>query len=93
MSQHSLKHAVIETSRHGDQGAKVQVVGPFGMLGIVVPAAGNAEHMTEAEKIEALRNALRATEAASEHLEEHLRKIAPEEVDAPQKPHVKLVTE
>lgn len=83
----NLKHAVFETSRHGDQSAKVQIVGAFGTLGIVVPASGNAERMSEHEKVEALRHALAALEHAKERLEEHLRKVDPdgETEDKPEK--------
>lgn len=77
MTPTNIKHAVFETSRHGDGSAKVQIVGAFGTFGIVVPAAGNAPHMTQAQKIEALRNALGAMGDASELLKEHLAKIDP----------------
>lgn len=73
----NIKHAVFETSRHGDSSAKVQIVGPFGTLGIVVPASGHSEHMTQAQKIEALRHALGAMGEASELLKEHLGRIDP----------------
>ena len=81
----NIKHAVFETSRHGDGGAKVQIVGPFGTFGIVVPASGHSEHMSETQKIEALRNALSAMGEASERLKEHLHKIDPEG-ETPHKP-------
>ena len=84
----NIKHAVFETSRHGDGGAKVQIVGPFGTLGIVVPAEGRSERMTEHQKIEALRNALSAMGEASELLEKHLHRIDPhgETPHKPEKP-------
>ncbi len=84
-----IKHAVFETSRHGDHGAKVQIVGPFGTLGIVVPAEGNSEHMSERQAIEALRNALSAMGEASERLEEHLGKIDPDG-STPEKPEGRI---
>ena len=77
MTPTNIKHAVFETSRHGDSSAKVQIVGPFGTFGIVVPASGHSEHMSEHQKIEALRNALAAMGEASELLEKHLDRIDP----------------
>ncbi|MBE7220072.1 MAG: hypothetical protein INR64_16500 [Caulobacteraceae bacterium] len=81
MNPTNVKHAVFETSRHGDQSATVQIVGAFGTLGIVVPASGNAERMSEPQKVEALRNALAAMGEASGLLAEHLRRIDPEGED------------
>lgn len=78
LTETNIKHAVFETSRHGDGSAKVQIVGAFGTFGIVVPASGHAEHMTPGQKIEALRNAHAAMGHASELLKEHLAKIDPD---------------
>ena len=78
MSATDVEHAVFQTSRHGDGGARVQIVGRFGTLGIVVPAAGHAEPMTEAQTVEALRNALVAMGEASERLKEHVGKLDPD---------------
>ena len=85
MTPTNIKHAVFQTSRHGDGSAMVQIVGPFGTLGIVVPAAGHAERMTEAQQIEALRHALAAMGEASERLKEHLDRLDPDG-GAPHKP-------
>ncbi|WP_237477946.1 hypothetical protein [Lichenibacterium dinghuense] len=89
MTPTNIKHAVFETSRHGDGGAKVQIVGPFGTFGIVVPAAGHSEHMSEHQRIEALRNALAAMGEAAERLKEHLGRIDPDG-EAPHKPEKPL---
>ena len=85
MTPTNIKHAVFETSRHGDGSAKVQIVGAFGTFGIVVPAAGNSEQMTQGQTNEALRNALGAMGEASELLKEHLGRIDPNG-SAPTKP-------
>ncbi len=85
MTATNIKHAVFQTSRHGDGSAKVQIVGPFGTFGIVVPASGHAEHMTEAQTIEALRNALSAMGEAAERLKEHVHKLDPDG-ETPHKP-------
>ncbi len=92
MTPTNVKHAVFETSRHGDSSAKVQIVGAFGTFGIVVPAAGHAPHMTQAQKIEALRNALAAMGEASELLEKHLGRIDPNG-SAPGKPEKPIPTD
>lgn len=85
VTETNIKHAVFETSRHGDGSAEVQIVGSFGTFGIVVPASGHSERMTEAQKIEALRNAHAAMGRASELLKAHLDRIDPNG-SAPEKP-------
>jgi hypothetical protein len=89
MNPTNTKHAVFQTSRHGEGSAMVQIVGTFGTFGLVVPAEGKSAHMSEAQKVEALRAALKGMGEAAELLERHLAHIDPGG-SAPAKPEKRI---